>query len=133
MWFSATTAGLKPCHAGLRGQPLELEQPRKAMLAAALTEVAHVQPELSVAIDTAALQSCLFEQAPKPLVVLCPRTLRRCLPHVVAAGEVAALAHAQRAELPRMWLGGPNVGHLTFDGQLISFWICKRALNSFVH
>ena len=72
--------------ARLRSQTFDLEQPRHAMLAATLTQVAHVQRELAVAVDTATLQPCLLEQAQKSLIVLGPWTLRRCLPRIVAAG-----------------------------------------------
>ena len=67
---------LAAAHAGsaqidrLRAQPLNLEQSSYVALAKALTQVTHVQCELTTAVHAAALQPRVLEQVQKPLIIL---------------------------------------------------------------
>lgn len=85
---------------GLRAQPFELEQSCHTMLAAALTQIAHVQRQLAIAVHTATLEPSLLEQARQPQIVLGSWAVWLSPPGVVAAGvHLYHLAHAPHAVL----------------------------------
>src|SRR5690606_12426982 len=104
-WLSATTAGAS-AHAGaaaiadLRPQAFTAHQPGDPVLAAALAQIAQVPRDLAVAVDAAAFQPGLFDQAQHAPVLLGPRRQRRTAPCVVPAGvQPQDAAHAADPEV----------------------------------
>src|SRR5690606_18930015 len=102
--LAAVAARASPV-AALRAQPLRLHQPRHAMLAAALAELAQVVGHLAVAVDAAALEPGLLDSTQQAPVVDGSRRVRCRAPGVVAARmHIQDLAQAPHRMRPLMVL-----------------------------